>query len=130
MPPPPWGALPLAIVNPEMFAVTPEIVKIRKSPTPPAERWTVNRFAPGPLMVRFLLINKSPLVSVIAARSGAKLIVSPETAVAIAWRRVQLAPGQVPPASAVLVTVIAAGAEIAANKAAMMAVAEQRERDS
>src|ERR1035437_785308 len=40
-----------------------------------------------------------------------KLIVSPARAVNVAWRSVQVAPGQVPPESALLLTVIvAAGA--------------------
>jgi hypothetical protein len=43
---------------------------------PPAVlRRTVNTFAPGPLIVRFLLINNSPLVSVIVPLME-KLIVS------------------------------------------------------
>ncbi|PZR76213.1 MAG: hypothetical protein DLM52_06420 [Chthoniobacterales bacterium] len=46
------------------------------------------------------------MIFVIGGR--AKLIVSPEAAVAIACRRVQVVPGQVPPESPLLLTVIVA----------------------
>ena len=59
------------------------------------------------MIVRLLLINNTPLVSVIAVvfTGKEKLIVSPGATVTMACRSVQSAPGQVPPASAVLLTV-------------------------
>jgi hypothetical protein len=55
-----------------------------------ALRWTVNRFAPGPLIVRFLLINNSALVGVTALfeeeRSFAKGKIQPHST---AFRGVQ-----------------------------------------
>src|SRR5437762_3866617 len=92
--------------SPEMVTLPVAMLKMRKSSVPDAAlRWTLNRFAPGPVIVRFLLINNSALVSVIVIRPAEKLIVSPLAAVAIACRSVQLAPGQVPPASAALFTI-------------------------
>jgi hypothetical protein len=66
-------------------------------------------------MVRLLAINKSPLVRLMMLFAGReKSIVSLGCADAIAWRKEQSVPGQVPPESAVLVTVIVAAlAEIA-----------------
>src|SRR5258708_38338628 len=97
------------MVRPEMVTLTlvDAISKMRKfGVLDAALRCTLNRFAPGPLIVRFLLINNSSLVSVIVVRLAAKLIVSPRAAVAIACRSVQAVPGQVQPASAPLFTVI------------------------
>jgi len=93
----------LEIVKPEIVTLKlPEaMLKMRKLSAP--LRCTVNRFAPGPVIVRFLLINNSADVSVIvllAARE--KLIVSPDTAAAMASRNVQFAPGHDPPPSAAL----------------------------
>src|SRR2546422_860539 len=85
--PPPKGALPLLIVRPEIVTLMLAwILKIRKSGVPAKRlRWTVNRFAPGPLIVRFLLITNSSLNSLIVLFAGRlKLIVSPDAAVAIA----------------------------------------------
>src|SRR5205085_111665 len=72
MPPPeltlrsPLVTFPLDMVRPEMFTVPDWILKMRKFGVAPAAlRITVRRLAPGPLMVRFLLINNSALVSVI-----------------------------------------------------------------
>ena len=73
-------------------------------------RCTVNTFAPGPLMVRFLLINNSPLVKVMVVIPTAKLIVSPVDALRIACRSV---PGQL---SAALVTVRVAACAATALK--------------
>src|SRR5438093_11938952 len=64
-----------------------------------AARDTARRFAPGPLMVIFLLITSSALVRLIAPVT-AKLIVSLSCASASAWRS---EPG---PLSFVLVTVM------------------------
>ena len=64
MPPPDslFGALPLVTVKPEIVTVKLEpILNTRLALLPE----TVNRFAPGPLMVRFELIESSPEVSVI-----------------------------------------------------------------
>src|SRR5437763_5493150 len=89
---------------------------MRKACVTTVLRCTVNRLAPGPEIVRFLLINNSSLVRVIVVRPAAKLIVSLEAAAAMACRSVQPAPGHVPPASAVLFTVmVAAGAAAAAR---------------
>src|SRR6266478_4633756 len=46
----------------------------------------VNRFAPGPVMVRFLSITNSPLVRLTVVTLGAKLIVSLDEALRIACR--------------------------------------------
>jgi hypothetical protein len=94
-----------------------------------ALRRTVNRFAPGPLIVTFLSINNSPLVRLIEVRPGAKLIVSPDVVVAIASRSVQLAPGQLPPESAELFTVkLAASTPGARSRAKMSPAKESRYR--
>src|SRR6266516_2795380 len=81
------GALPLAIVKPLIKALTLEeaILKMRKLPAP---RRTVSRFAPGPLIVRFLLINNSPLVRLIGLTTLdiSKVIVLPAHALAIMSR--------------------------------------------
>lgn len=92
-------------------------------------RCTLNTFAPGPLIVRALLIKSSPLVRLIVVMSGAKLIVSEFDAVAMACRRVQVAPGQLPPASAALFTVIvAASADAAKSSAEMNPASDIRDR--
>ena len=127
----PPETLPFAMVRPEIVTVKLPILKMRNSGVPPAAlRCTVNRFAPGPLIFRFLSMNNSAVVSVIALFAGReKLIVSPEIAVAIAWRSEQSAPGQVPPASAVLVTVkLAASADTAMRRAEIKPASEVRYR--
>lgn len=111
MAPPPIAPLmlPLERVRPEMLTVLPtEMVEMRNSDVPPAVlRWTVSRLTPGPLIVRFLLISNSPLVSVIVLLAGSeKVIVSPDTALEMASRSVHLITVHVPvPSSAVLFTV-------------------------
>ncbi len=88
---------------------------MRKLGVPPAAlRCTVNRSAPGPLIVRLLLINNSALVSVIAVSPPAKSIVSPAAASRIACRSVPA------PLSALLVTV-RANAEFGTTKSASKA---------
>src|SRR5215831_18407496 len=47
---------------------------------------TAKRLAPGPVMVRFLLITNSPLMRVTVVTLGAKVIVSPDEASRIACR--------------------------------------------
>src|SRR5882672_6000629 len=47
---------------------------------------TVKRLAPGPAMMRFLLIINSPLIRVTVVTLGAKVIVSPGEASRIACR--------------------------------------------
>ncbi len=114
MPPPtePPGvptALPLEMVRPEMVTgkkpVPPLRSKMRNCGVPPALlRCTVNTLAPGPVIVRSLLINNSALVSVIVVRPEAKLIVSPDAASRIACR------SEPAPLSLVLVTVMVVAA--------------------
>jgi len=60
MPPPPPLTFPPEIVRPEMTAVTPPTSNTR--PVLPEATRTVNKFAPGPWMVRFLSIVICPLV--------------------------------------------------------------------
>src|ERR1051325_1493850 len=84
--PPPSSAEPLEIVRPEMATLEPLLIeKMRKSGAFDAVvRCTVNRFAPGPLIVRFVCIANS-LVSVIVLLAGKeKLIVPPDPALWIA----------------------------------------------
>src|SRR2546423_1292034 len=57
MPPPPAASFPLVIVKPEMVTLEAKIPKMRKSVLAAALRCTVNRFAPGPLIVRLLSID-------------------------------------------------------------------------
>ena len=85
MPAPNVPGCPFAIVRFEIVVLTlPAISKMRKLP---ALRSTVNKFAPGPLIVRDLLINSSPLVRLIGLTTlGAKVIVSPPQALAIMKR--------------------------------------------
>src|SRR5947207_393048 len=96
MPPPTEPRVfPLAIVRPAMVALTlaDAILKMRKLPADPL-RCTLNRFAPGPLIVRFLSTNNSALVSAIVLLAGReKLIVSLDDARRMACRSVQSAPG-------------------------------------
>src|SRR6266436_6724339 len=82
------------------------MLKTRKSGVPAAAlRSTTRLVAPGPEMVKFLLINNSPLVSVIEPVTE-KVMTSPGAAPAIAARK---EPG---PLSAVVVTTAArAGVE-------------------
>src|SRR5258707_11551210 len=47
---------------------------------------TAKRLAPGPVMMRFLLITNSPLIRVTVLTLGAKVIVSPDEASRIACR--------------------------------------------
>src|SRR5207244_2210101 len=70
--PPPKRALPLLIVRPEMVTLMLLLIlKMRKSGVPAKRlRWTVNRFAPGPLIVRFLLITNSSLNSLMVLFAG------------------------------------------------------------
>ncbi|PZR76721.1 MAG: hypothetical protein DLM73_01785 [Chthoniobacterales bacterium] len=88
--PPPMSmapAFPLEIVRPEIVTLKlPEAIsKMRKLFALKGSRCTFNRFAPGPLIVRLLLRKNSALVSVIVLFAGSeKLIVSPDTTVAIA----------------------------------------------
>src|SRR2546425_12042769 len=76
MPPPTFEVtLPFDIVRPEMLTVVPELIlKMRKFGAPEL-RCTVSRLAPGPVIVRFLLISNSALVSVIGLTTPLKLIV-------------------------------------------------------
>src|SRR6185503_17790621 len=76
----------------------------------PLARCTVNTFAPGPVIVRFLSSSSSPDVRLIvygpppgAKTVGSKLIVSVEQASAIAWR------SEPAPLSAMVVTTRFAG---------------------
>jgi hypothetical protein len=51
--PEPAAELPFAIVRPEMAIIPEVILKMRKFGVPVATlRCTVNRFAPGPLIIR------------------------------------------------------------------------------
>src|ERR1017187_10864101 len=71
--PPPWSALPFVIVIPLMAALpVPDRSKTRLELLP----LTVKFVAPGPLIVRLLVITSSPLVSVMVPVT-AKSIVSP-----------------------------------------------------
>ena len=95
---------------------------MRKSGVPGAVlRCTLNRFAPGPLIVRYLLISNSPLVSVIVLFAGnRKVIVSPETELETASRNVHLVAVQLPvPSSAALFT-----NKVAASAGAAMSMAK------
>ena len=96
--PPPLVALPPLTVSPEITTVRdPPTLKTRDEELP----LTASSVAPGPLIVRFLSIRISPVVSVITLHPNgeAKAIVSPEAASTTAWRSV---PG---PESSQLVTV-------------------------
>src|SRR5712691_11081062 len=70
---------PPVMVRPEMVTLKlpEEIWKMPNLgiPGPMLLRWTVNRLAPGPLIVRSLLINNAALVRLIVVRPAAKLIV-------------------------------------------------------
>src|SRR5436190_7582753 len=101
--PPPLSARPFLMVRPEVMPTTPGWTwKMRNSGVPAAAlRCTARLPAPGPVITRFLLIDSSPLVKVIAPVTE-KSIVSPEVAAAIALRN---EPG---PLSVVVVTVIVA----------------------
>src|SRR5215211_8552399 len=84
-------------------------------------RCTACWLAPGPVIVRFLLITNSPLVRLTAVTLGAKLMVSPGDAKLIA-RRKEPAPLSFP-----FVTVsVPASASVALNKSA--AITQGRER--
>src|SRR5258706_12541664 len=78
--------LPLVIVMPEMVAVLPEAtLKTRLALLP----LTVSVAAPGPVIVMFLLIVNSPVVSVIDVTEGSKVIGPPaHTPLSIASRKV------------------------------------------
>jgi hypothetical protein len=74
---------------------------------------TVTRWAKGPAIVKFLSITNSSLVRLTVLTLGTKLIISPDEALRIAWRK---EPG---PWSFPFVTVIvAAGVSVALNKSA------------
>src|SRR5437588_5512059 len=90
MPPPLLlGESPLEMVKPESVTVPATMSKIRKR-LAVTLRVTSNRFAPGPLIVRFLSINSSPLVSLIVMPAGReKPMVLPDDASLIAARKVQ-----------------------------------------
>jgi hypothetical protein len=86
-PPGPSDTSPFEIVIPEIETVTPGLMlKIRKQTTSMHLAVTVKRLAPGPVMMRFLLIANSPLIRVTVVTFGAKVIVSPDEASRIAWR--------------------------------------------
>src|SRR6476646_8282917 len=73
------------MVRPEILTLgVPEILKMRKFDVPAAAlRCTLRRLAPGPLMVRFLLMGNSPLVRSMAPRTlAANVIVLPPHALA------------------------------------------------
>lgn len=101
--PPPRSPAPFDMVNPEIETLMlPDVMsKTRNCEVPPAvERCIVKAFAPGPDMVKPLLISNSPLVRMMMLADGReKVIVSPEAASLMAWRK---EPG---PLSLVLVTV-------------------------
>src|SRR5207253_2257687 len=86
--PPPLlpGTFPPAMVKPEIVTlVLAPTSKTRKLGIIPKKlRCMVSRFAPGPVIVRFLSITNSLLVRLTVVRPAAKLIVSPGDAVAIA----------------------------------------------
>src|SRR6266567_2952430 len=85
----------------------------------------VKRFAPGPLIVRFLLIDNSPLVRLIILFAGKeKLIVSPgdaaADALAMASRNVHLLAVHVPvPSSRMLFTVHVVAALLTGGRASI-----------
>src|SRR5205814_10456517 len=95
--------------------------KIRKPAAAP--HCTVNRLAPGPLMVTFLSINNSPLTRLIVGRPVTKLIVSPPEgdALRIACRSVPtpLSPG--------LVTIRVVARAVAAPKSRAIATDARKE---
>src|SRR6202040_2235614 len=69
---------PLVMVRPEMVTKLPTAMKKMPNlgiPGPMLLRCTVNRLAPGPLIVRFLLIDNVALVRLTVVRPAAKLIV-------------------------------------------------------
>ena len=98
---PPVEAFPLVRVSPEMETVLPlPTLKMRLSALPSM----VSDPAPGPAMVRFLMMESSPLVAVVVPVSRIvpvtlKTIVSPGAASMIACRR------EPAPESLVLLTV-------------------------
>src|SRR5207237_441994 len=116
--PPPVSALPFWMVRPEIATVKPLPISNTLDELFPL---IVRLEAPGPLIVRFLLIKSSPLVSVmVAGRVRLKLMVSPGAAAAIASRS---DPG---PLSAWFVTVIAAAKAGTAPKTASITVRTRR----
>src|SRR5438067_2665930 len=112
MPPPKLTSDPRVMVKPDSATLKlPEAILKMRNPgasagIPSVLRRTVNRFAPGPLIVRFLLISNSPLVRLIVLRPAAKLMVSPDAASRIACRNVP------PPLSPPLVTMMVAACAI------------------
>src|SRR3989442_10884193 len=76
MPPPEATLNPLAIVRPSSVTVAPEALMLKtRVPLLPGR---VNRIAPGPLIVRFLLITNSPVATLMGlARPAEKVIVLP-----------------------------------------------------
>ncbi len=86
-PPPGYPRIPFEIVIPEIETVTPGLMlKTRKETKAGGFVVMVKRLAPGPVMVRFLLITNSPLIRVTVVTLGAKVIVSPDEASRIACR--------------------------------------------
>jgi hypothetical protein len=79
--PPGIGAKEFASVNPETLRVPVVALKMRLAPLP----LSVRTLAPGPLMLRLLVISSSPLVRVIVPDT-AKVIVSPEAELAMVSR--------------------------------------------
>src|SRR5437667_5015404 len=84
-----------------MMTVAEATLKMPKPGVPGAKlRWITRLLAPGPRIVRSLSIANSPLVNVMRPLT-AKVTVSPEAALAMAWR------SEPDPLSAVVVTVAA-----------------------
>jgi hypothetical protein len=106
-------------VIPEIETVT-VLELMRKIPNSGALvlRCTVKRFAPGPVMVRFLSITNSPLVRVTVVMLGETLTVSPEAALRIACRN---EPG--PLSSPFVAVTVAAGVSVALNNSTAIAQA-------
>src|SRR4051812_50177565 len=89
-PPPPAAKIglgfcpsPFAIVIPERVTLLGPVVSMSKilKRGAPALRTTLNKLAPGPLIVRLLPIDNLLVVRLILVMPGAKFIVSPDTAV-------------------------------------------------
>ena len=81
--PPPFEVLlkPPVMVTPEIFTVVPELMEKTGDALFPL---TVKFEAPGPLIVRLVLMVSTPVVSVmVAGWARLKLIVSPDAALAI-----------------------------------------------
>ena len=108
----PSSDAPFEIVRREIKTVT-ALDGIRKIRNDEVLRRTVTRWAKGPVIVRFFSITNSPLVRLTVLTLGTKLIISPDEALRIAWRK---EPG---PWSFPFVTVmVPAGVLAALNKSA------------